>query len=152
VSGGNGSATTDVHEAVAARLGQLEQRYTKGRRAVVEVLAAAGGPLTITEILETDGSLSQSSAYRNLAELEQLGAIHRIVTDADHARFELAEELTGEHHHHLVCSGCGIVVDVALPEALEHALDEQLERLAGIHRFRAQHHRLDLVGRCADCA
>ena len=141
----------DLHEAVADRLRQLEQRYTRGRRSVIDVLAAARGPLTIPEILAADRSLAQSSAYRNLAELEQLGVIHRIVTDADHARFELAEELTGRHHHHLVCSSCGTVVDVALPDDVEATLDDELARLAGAHRFRAEHHRLDLVGTCQRC-
>ena len=39
-------------------------------------------------------SLAQSSAYRNLVVLEQAGAVNRIVTADDFARFELAQDLT----------------------------------------------------------
>ena len=59
----------DLHGAVGVLLGDDGQRYTAGRRSLVEVLGQAGRPLTAAEILEA-GSLPQSSAYRNLAVLE----------------------------------------------------------------------------------
>ena len=37
--------------------------------------------------------------------------VHRIVTADEHARYELDEALTERHHHHLVCSRCGVVLD-----------------------------------------
>jgi Fur family transcriptional regulator, ferric uptake regulator len=141
----------ELHDAVTARLRGLEHRYTPGRRAVVEVLAHARDPLTIPQILEHRRELAQSSAYRNLAVLEEVGVVHRIVTTDDHARFELAEELTGHHHHHLVCATCGIVLDVALPAAVDHQLDEALREAARDRNFDADHHRVDLVGTCSGC-
>ena len=53
-------------------------RYSRSRFAVVEVLADAGRPVTLREILVVDGGrrLAQSSAYRNLAELVDLSLIH----------------------------------------------------------------------------
>ena len=64
--------------------------------------------------------------------------------------YELAEHLTG-HHHHLVCSACGAVRDVVVPDALERDLDVALAKLAKREGFALDHHRLDLVGRCASC-
>ncbi|HKY14740.1 MAG TPA: transcriptional repressor, partial [Microthrixaceae bacterium] len=93
---------------------------------------------------------AQSSAYRNLAELISADVVHRIVTSDEHARFELAEELT-EHHHHLICVACGSVEDFTLAPDLEHALDTALDGVAGREGFAANHHRLDLVGRCQAC-
>lgn len=141
----------ELHEAVAQRLRQLQQRYTSGRRAVVDVLVAAGDPLTIPEILARHDGLAQSSAYRNLAVLEEAGVIHRIVTSNDHARFELAEELTGDHHHHLVCTACGTVLDITLPPALDQQLDRALRQAASARAFDADHHRVDLLGTCGGC-
>lgn len=141
----------ELHEAVTLRLRQLDQRYTSGRRAVVEVLARADDPLTIPQILQRDGALAQSSAYRNLAVLEEAGVVHRIVTTDDHARFELAEELTGHHHHHLVCASCGTVLDVSLPPVIDQQLDRALRLAAEQRAFDPDHHRVDLVGTCADC-
>jgi Fur family transcriptional regulator, ferric uptake regulator len=141
----------ELHEAVTFRLRQLDQRYTSGRRAVVDVLAGATDPLTIPQILQRHGGLAQSSAYRNLAVLEEAGVVHRIVTTDDHARFELAEELTGVHHHHLVCASCGTVLDVSLPPAVDRELDRALRRAAQERSFDADHHRVDLIGTCATC-
>jgi len=140
----------DLHDVVATRLRDAGQRYTTGRRAIVDRLQAAGQPLTIPEVL-AGSSLPQSSAYRNLAVLEQAGAVHRIVTSADFARYELAEDLT-EHHHHLICSTCGTVEDFTAPPALERSLHKAVAEVEGATGFSAEHHRLDLLGTCKDCA
>lgn len=106
--------------------------------------------MTLPELLRADPAIAQSSAYRNLAVLEEVGAVARIVTTGDHASYELAEDLTG-HHHHLVCSGCGQVSDFALDPQLEAALDRFLVAAARRARYEIEHHRLDLVGRCGEC-
>jgi Fur family transcriptional regulator, ferric uptake regulator len=142
--------TAELHELAAARLRAAEQRYTPARRAIVEVLAGAEAPLSIPQLLQRDRSLAQSSAYRNLAQLEAAGIVHRIVTADEFARYELAEGLTG-HHHHLICSHCGDVRDITVPPALERDLDRALGRIAGKHGFSADHHRLDLLGTCSTC-
>lgn len=143
---------SEVHELALTRLRAVDQRYTRNRRLVVELLATAAAPATISELLEQDIELAQSSTYRSLTVLEDAGVVHRIVTTDDHARFELTEDVTGAHHHHLVCTGCGVVLDVTLPESLEHDLHGALAKAAADHRFAGQHHRIDLVGLCQGCA
>jgi Fe2+ or Zn2+ uptake regulation protein len=143
--------TSDFHDAIGARLRGADQRYTPARRRLVEVLAANGDPMTLPELLAADRTLAQSSAYRNLAVLEQVGAVSRIVTIGDHASYELAENLTGRHHHHLVCSGCGDVSDFQLDAEVEAELERVLARAARKARYAVEHHRLDLVGRCSTC-
>jgi len=140
----------DLHEVAASRLRQQDVRYTRGRRALVEVLAEADAPLTILEVLERGRALAQSSAYRNLAVLEQAGVVHRIIASHEHARYELAQDLT-EHHHHLICSRCGVVRDFTVPDELEEELERFLRDAAVSNDFDADHHRLDLVGICAGC-
>lgn len=144
-------AVADLHTTVAQRLGSDGLRYTRSRRALVSVLAAADRPLTIPEILERDPSLAQSSAYRNLTELIAAGAVHRIVAGDEFSHFELAEDLT-EHHHHLVCTRCGRVSDMTLSDELEARLDDALAAIARRARFTAEHHRLDVLGACGSCA
>ncbi len=144
------ASAAELHVTAAQRLRDDDQRYTTGRRALVTLLAGAGRPLTIGEVLACDGSLAQSSAYRNLAVLERAGVVHRIVTSDEFARFELDETLTA-HHHHLICSGCGAVTDVTLGADVERALADACADVARRHGFTAEDHRLDLVGRCAAC-
>ena len=146
-----GEGIDDLHAIAAVRLRDDRQRYTSGRRTLVGLLADAHRPLTVAEVLEQSGELSQSSVYRNLAVLESAGVVHRVVTDDEFGRFELAEDLTGHHHHHLICARCGRVDDVTLPAELELTLDAALGRAGAAAGFDVDHHRLDLVGRCADC-
>jgi Fur family transcriptional regulator, ferric uptake regulator len=135
---------------VDRRLRHDGQRYTTQRRALIDVLAEADAPLTLPQLLERSAGLAQSSAYRNLAVLERAGVVHRIVTSDDHARWELTEDLT-EHHHHLICRGCGDVTDFTVPPDIERRLDDALADAASVAGFDATHHRLDLVGLCSRC-
>ena len=145
------SAPTDaLHDEVTDRLRGADQRYTRGRRHLVDVLRIADGPMTIPQILEARPDLAQSSVYRNLAVLEEVGAVTRIVTQHDFARYELAEDLT-EHHHHLICSECGDVSDFSLQPRVEAQLERALAGVAEDVDFAVESHRLDLVGRCTSC-
>jgi Fur family ferric uptake transcriptional regulator len=130
----------DLDATATARLRSAGQRYTTQRRRLIELLADAGG-----------SGLKQSSVYRNLAALEQAGVVRRLVTDEEFGRYELAEDLIG-HHHHLVCSRCGKMRDVDVPEELERTLERTLDRIAKRAGFARVSHRLDLLGLCADCA
>lgn len=141
----------DLHATASRRLRAEGLRYTRSRRTVVQTLATSNRPLTIPEILSSAPGLAQSSAYRNLTELIQAGVVHRIVVGEEFSHFELAEDLTA-HHHHLVCTRCGRVSDVTLSEEFEKRLDDVLDAVARRHGFRPDHHRLDVLGRCAECA
>jgi Fe2+ or Zn2+ uptake regulation protein len=140
-----------LRERAAAKLRSHHQRLTAGREQLIEALAAADRPLTIPEILRRRRGLAQSSVYRNLVVLEEAGVVHRLVTHDEFARYELADDLTG-HHHHLVCATCGRVEDVPATDALEKSLATAVERAERTSGFRTYHHRLDLVGVCARCA
>ena len=141
-----------LHDDVAALLRSGDHRYTTGRRRVVSALHEADGPVTILRILELDSGLAQSSVYRNLSILEEVGAVVRIVTHDDHARYELAEALTDHHHHHLICTDCGSVSDFQLDAGTESALDEAFARVGRSVDFRIDGHRLDLLGTCLTCS
>jgi Fe2+ or Zn2+ uptake regulation protein len=143
--------TATVHATAADRLNGDGQRYTTQRHALVELLAGVEQPLTIPQLLDRLPGLAQSSAYRNLAVLERAGVVHRIVTSDEFARYELAEDLT-RHHHHLICSSCGEVIDFDLPDRVEHELESALRRAAKGAGFTVRTHRLDLVGTCASCS
>jgi Fur family ferric uptake transcriptional regulator len=141
----------DLHETVAVRLRAAGHRYTGQRKRLVDILARAGNPVAIPEILRGRRDLALSSVYRNLGDLETAGVVRRVVTDEEYSRYELTEDLT-EHHHHLICSGCGLVQDLPMPADFEATMDRTLDRLAGRAGFAEVSHRLDLIGLCAGCA
>jgi Fe2+ or Zn2+ uptake regulation protein len=141
----------ELHEEAASRLAISGQRYTRTRRRLVDILARAGMPLALPDIVRGRKNLPQSSAYRTLAELESIGLVRRVASEDGFGRYELAEELTG-HHHHLMCSRCGRVQDLHIPTSLERQLDRSLDSLAREARCASVSHRLDLIGLCQDCA
>lgn len=141
----------DLEGRVGARLRASGQRLTRGRREILRALADARRPLTIPEILRARRGLAQSSAYRNLRVLERARAVRRVVTPGDHARYELAEDLSG-HHHHLICASCGAVEDFSASSRLERRVQEAMEEVAERAGFAARGHSLDLIGLCQRCA
>ena len=144
------AAFGDVHRTVEARLDERDQRYNVNRRRIVEALAEAASPLTLPELLRRRPSLTQSSTYRNLAALEEAQVVRRVVSGSEHAHYELAEHLT-EHHHHLVCVGCGSITDVTLEPPLEARLEHAFDVAAEARGFRPAGHSIDIYGRCATC-
>jgi Fur family transcriptional regulator, ferric uptake regulator len=142
--------STDVHAIVAQQLRRSRQRYTLGRRQLVDLLIDTGRPVTIPDLIDHGARQSQSSLYRNLAILEQCGAVRRLMSTDDVARYELAEELS-EHHHHLVCSVCGDIEDVTLPETVEQTLHDAARDASHSRDFEVETHRFELVGTCGSC-
>lgn len=142
---------TALHDDVATRLRRGRQRYTPARRALVDLLHRLQRPHTTQELLDADPSMSQSSLYRNLAVLEQADVVRRLTVSDDAARFELAEDVTGDHHHHLVCTTCGTIEDIEVATEVEAAMHEAVGHAADERGFATQFHRLELLGTCSDC-
>lgn len=139
-----------IHALVEQRLRQVSQRYTSGRREVVELLVRAGHPVSIEDIAAGAPGLPRSSAYRHLVDLQQAGAVRRVSANDEYFRFELAEDIT-EHHHHLLCTSCGKVLDVTPTPAFEKAMATYLDSLWELNGFRADDHLLDVLGTCGSC-
>ena len=152
-NGDNGTDREQLHAAAERRLTRVGQRHTKQRRAILELIAAAARPVSVPELLGEDGSgVSQSSLYRNLVVLEGVGVLQRVTGAGHHDRFELSEALSGQHHHHLTCTACGLVVDIPADPDVEAAVAEEASRIAAQLSAFVTGHSLDLYGRCADCS
>lgn len=145
------STDDDLHRETGLLLRSAGLRYTSARRTIVELLADAQRPLTIPEMLDAQPGIAQSSAYRNLNELITAGVVHRITTGDDFSHYELSEALT-HHHHHAICTRCGLVLDFSLADELEHDLHDALCQAVAQLNFSAGGHRLDLFGLCEDCS
>lgn len=142
----------NLHDEIALRLAAMGQRYTTSRRALVDVLATAGRPLTVPEAIDASnaGNLRQSSTYRNLTVLVEGGVVHRVPGSNGHDRFELGEHLAG-HHHHIVCTNCGLVTDVAASPRVERVLAEAARAAAADTGYEIVGHSIDLLGLCSAC-
>jgi Fur family ferric uptake transcriptional regulator len=139
-----------MEDEISRRLARTGQRWTGRRRLVVEAFAGATSPLSVHEVHQVvRPAVPLSSLYRIIADLVGAGVLIRLEFAEGFARFELDEALA-EHHHHLVCTECGDVSDLELPD-LERTIDrasEGIQRRAG---FRPRSHRLDFFGQCRAC-
>jgi Fur family ferric uptake transcriptional regulator len=119
------------------------------RTAVIELLAGQDCCLTAQEIfdrLRANGRrVGIASVYRALELLTGMKLVQRLEMGEGIARFEPAHA-DGEHHHHVVCEGCGKVLAFE-DEALELALDG----LAGRLGFEIGGHDVVLRGACPEC-
>lgn len=114
-------------------------------------LAKADGPRSAAELHAVlRRSIPLSSLYRSLSVMAKAGALARHHGSKGVTRYELAEWLTG-HHHHLVCVDCGTVDDVELSEDLEATLEEVVRRVSRSADFTAAGHTLEIDGLCNTC-
>ena len=141
----------DTHDLVSARLREAGQLYTKGRRELVELLLRAGRPATIPEMLELGPRLTQSSLYRNMADLENVGVVRRVAGVDDPTRYEFSVDIIG-HHHHTICTLCGGVDDFFMLAAAERSLEAALDEALSATGFQPNSHRLDVYGTCPHCS
>lgn len=139
----------ELHEAVRRRLAELDVRYTRGRQSLVTALVRLDGPESAAD-LHRRMNAPLSSLYRSLTVLDEAGVLEKH-HDADGlARFELAEWLTG-HHHHLVCVDCGLVEDVELDPASEELLERVAVQAAKEAGYDQTGHNLEVEGLCPSC-
>lgn len=145
-------ASSALHRQVEQRLVDRDVRYTRGRRMVVSALAESDGPRSAAELNERMGStIPLSSLYRTLAVLEDAEIVSPHFATKGLARYELAEWLTG-HHHHLVCIECGTVEDIEIPAHYEKQVNVLVNDIAAEASFTATNHALEIEGRCERCA
>ncbi len=122
-------------------------RPTRQRERVLAELMGERDDVTAQELYERLRSggekLGLATVYRTLGLLAEAGVIDVL----SHRPGELCYRWCGEgHHHHLVCSSCHRVVELADCE-----LDPWLERISQAHGFVTTGHRLEVSGLCSVC-
>ena len=93
-------------------------RITSQRALILEVIRQRQGHLDADEVYrrarEKQPRLSLSTVYRTLQTLKKLGLVEELHFDEAHHRYEIKPPV---EHHHLVCLGCGRVIEFQYPLA-----------------------------------
>jgi len=149
-----GLATTDPSLAIPHVLARRGRRLTGHRQAVIATLASGRGPMTVATIHASlrERRPNLASVYRAVNLLADAGLVRVTHTGRGRqvARYELADQFTG-HHHHLICQECGSVEDLAGCLITNEALVRVSRRVREASRFRITEHELRLVGVCEKC-
>jgi Fe2+ or Zn2+ uptake regulation protein len=122
-------------------------RLTPQRRAVLDVLAASTDHPTAGEVFERVRRLlpgiGAATVYRTLGLLVESGqALELSLADGASARYDG----NVERHDHVVCTECGLAVDIDSP--LAAGVAGTLARSTG---FTITGYDLQFHGRCATC-
>jgi Fe2+ or Zn2+ uptake regulation protein len=124
-----------------------QHRVTGQRRLLLEIIRAQGEHLDADELYrlarQQHPRLSRSTVYRTMRLLRDLGLIDEVHLGEDHHHYELKAPV---HHHHLICRGCGQVLEFSDPMA-----EELAAAVARKHGFEIREIQIDLSGYCADC-
>ncbi|MCC6630334.1 MAG: transcriptional repressor [Chloroflexi bacterium] len=141
------SATvTSDSERLLALLAERGYRMTGPRRQIVTVLVDGGSTSAqgLYETLRDSGTgIGRATVFRTLELLSHLGVVERVhLPDGCHT-YVLSQP---GHHHHLICSDCGAVLEFS-----DCRLDEALSELSRRTAFRIDGHWLEVFGLCQTC-
>jgi Fe2+ or Zn2+ uptake regulation protein len=88
---------------------------TRPRRLILQTILEMNSHPTADEVYASSpvraAGISRATVYRAVENLEKLGAIFRIGRTGSAVRYDGRVE----RHHHLLCLGCGSVLDIADP-------------------------------------
>jgi len=122
-------------------------RYSKKREAILSAICSTDCHPSAEWIYQTlkpsHPDLSLGTVYRNLAFLQEQGAIQSIGVVSGQERFDG----TAIPHSHFICTEFGCVLDLHHPEPNDN-LNQEVEREYGLCIDR---HELTFYGRCTHC-
>jgi len=120
-------------------------RVTSQRSLIMDIIRR--GHLDADEIYRQarrkDPHLSLSTVYRSLQAFKKLGLVEELHFDNTHHHYEVKPT---DEHHHLVCLGCGKVIE------FRHPLSRHLKRNVPESRnFDITETEIRMAGYCAEC-
>ncbi len=127
---------------IRRKLSNAGKRFTNQRALIMEIIRQGHGHLDADEIFrrvrEREPRLSLSTVYRTLQMMKELNLVDELHFGEDHHHYEVKPT---REHHHLVCRGCGRVIEFSyplarslkkeVPEARDFDIDEAEVRITG---------------------
>jgi len=131
-------------------------KITIPRRAILDLFCSTSKHLSAEDIYFTIHkkcpATGLTTVYRTLELLEQKRLIHKFDFGDGHTRYEMVEGAHKKHHHHLVCTACGRVIDYSYFINEETELITQMEvALSKRYNFKIVTHQVHFYGLCNKC-
>src|SRR5262245_11067784 len=125
-----GSRPTRQRKAVIAALGDSE--VFRSAQDIHAALRTRGDDVGLTTVYRT---------LQALADANEIDVLRTPDGESVYRRCSLG------HHHHLVCRGCGLTVEIEGP-----AVESWATKTAHAHGFAEVEHTFEIFGTCATCA
>ena len=136
-----------TNRKITATLKRHGYKLTPQRRAVIQTITHSQDyltPATIYQKVHQDSpNIGLVTIYRTIDILAELGLICELHAGGICRSYTISAP---EHHHHLICSDCGVVIDFTGHDLSE--LEQSLSKRSG---FRIDSHLLEFAGLCQAC-
>lgn len=123
-------------------------RSTRQRDVILDIFLSTHQHVSVEELYlkvkAASPGVGQATVYRTLKLFVEAGLAREILLHDGQTRYE--HVLAGEHHDHLVCTGCNAIIEFE-NETIEKLQDE----IAARHGFKIRSHKLEIYGLCANC-
>jgi Fur family ferric uptake transcriptional regulator len=124
------------------------RRQTWQKDAVLHALSQSQGFVSAQQLhrqLTQHGSvIGLATVYRTLNLLVTDGLADSLVSKEGESLFR---DCSSDHHHHLICNGCGITVEIEAREAENWA-----SKVAKDNGFTDVSHTIEIFGLCKKCS
>ncbi len=132
-------------EGAINQLRQNGLKATTARIAVLQFFDKQKIPVSIEKILKNISNIDKVTIYRMVEDFTRVGLISRHDIGHNHQDYELTSK---GHHHHLICSICGLIEDIEVKH--EHNLLKKV--LAKSKNFiEIDKHQISFYGICKKC-
>ncbi len=123
-------------------------RSTRQRDLILDIFLSTHQHVSVEElylkIRASHPSIGHATVYRTLKLFAEAGLAREVLLHDGQTRYE--HVLAGEHHDHLVCTGCNAIIE------FENATIEKIQNeIAEQHGFLIKSHKLEMYGLCATC-
>jgi Fur family ferric uptake transcriptional regulator len=131
-------------------------RWTMPREAILELLSKSSKHMSAKEIYaslyNSYPGMGLTTVYRTLDLLARMGVVTKLTLGDGQSRYEFKSREKEDHHHHLICTSCGRIIDYSefLNEELS-LVKKTEERLAKKYNFVIQDHNIEFLGLCGKC-
>ena len=132
-------------------------RMTVPRQAILNALSKTSKHLSAEDVYvavhKIYPNVGLTTVYRTLELLVQMGLVFKFDFGDGRARYELSEGPKGvRHHHHLVCTNCGMAIDYTdfIDEEVE-LLNRTEKGLSKKYNFEITNHLIQFYGICDSC-
>jgi Fur family ferric uptake transcriptional regulator len=131
-------------------------RWTLPREIILNLLSRSSKHMSAKELYAALYSaypgIGLTTVYRTLELLFRLGFVQKVSSGDGQSRYELKSEDNKDHHHHIICTKCGKIIDYRdfVQQELE-LVKKTEETLAKKYDFLILDHNIEFLGLCKDC-
>ena len=138
------------------RLRENGCRLTVPRRIIFDIVNSTTQHLSAEDIYsrihKNYPGIGLTTVYRTLDMLVAMGVLNRFDFGDKRSRYELIDSSIKEHHHHLVCTCCGKIIDYTdfIKQEITFVKNTEKE-LSKKYDFNIKNHVTHFYGLCSKC-